>query len=393
MQPRSMVFSDSTRSGTGGPAGVGETTLSVARLNKTFSRATGETFKAIDDVSIDVKKGELVVLLGPSGCGKTTLLRAVAGLETPDSGSIRLGDRVLFDSVTGLVLPPEARHVGMVFQSYALWPHMTVAQNVAYPLRMRGVGRAERDRRVADILAKMRIGDLAQQHPGRISGGQQQRVALARALVCGDGMILFDEPLSNVDAKVRELLRLEILAMQRDFGFTALYVTHDQEEAMALASRIAVVGRGRIEQLGTPEDVYARPVSLGVARFIGSANELAGRIVAPGVVETAVGRLSVAPAATEAATGPEVIVLTRPEHWRFAADGEADAMTGTVAGTVVGAAFLGSVSEHVVALDAPGAEPVTLVIRGPATGLRRPGTNVRCRLSADGPLVFARDAA
>ncbi|MDO9526153.1 MAG: ABC transporter ATP-binding protein, partial [Gemmobacter sp.] len=308
-------------------------------MNKTFKRANGESLKAIDDVSIDIHQGELVVLLGPSGCGKTTLLRAVAGLETPDSGSIRLGGRDLFDSETGLVLPPEARHVGMVFQSYALWPHMTVAQNVAYPLRMRGVGRDERDRRVQDILTKMRIGDLAQQHPGRISGGQQQRVALARALVCGDGMILFDEPLSNVDAKVRELLRLEILTMQRQFGFTALYVTHDQEEAMALASRIAVVGRGRIEQLGTPEDVYCSPVSLGVARFIGSANELQGRIVDTGVIHTDVGQLRVNPSAQSGIAGSDVILLTRPEHWQFATEAAAD----TVAGTIVSAAFLGSV--------------------------------------------------
>ena len=154
----------------------------------------------------------------------------------------------------------------MVFQSYALWPHMTVSQNVEYPMKMRNVPRAERERRVNETLKKMHVGDLADQHPGRLSGGQQQRVALARALVCGDPLILFDEPLSNVDAKVREHLRLEIVTMQRELGFTALYVTHDQEEAMALATRIAVIEAGAIAQIDSPETIYKHPASLGVAR-------------------------------------------------------------------------------------------------------------------------------
>lgn len=386
MLVRSLNFSACNKPEAVEGGALPDVALSITDLSKSFRRANGDRVRAIDDVSVDVGRGEFVVLLGPSGCGKTTLLRAVAGLEQPDAGAIRLGERALFDQARQLNLPPEARRIGMVFQSYALWPHMTVAQNVAYPLRMRGVPRAERDRRVRDILEKMHIGDLAQQEPGRISGGQQQRVALARALVSGDRLILFDEPLSNVDAKVREHLRREIVTMQRDFGFTALYVTHDQEEAMALATRIAVVGNGKIAQFATAEEIYARPVSLEIARFIGSANELAARVTGDGVLETAAGCVRVNPAATAHLSEPEVTLLTRPEHWHFAEDGD----EGALSGQVVSSAFLGPVSEHMVMLDATSDGAVYIVLRGAPVGLRRPGTRVFCRVATDGPLVFAR---
>jgi len=383
---RSLSSSASVERDLGKVSPLSEIALSIRALNKSFQRANGDRVRAIDDVSFDVACGEFVVLLGPSGCGKTTLLRAVAGLEHPDAGSIRLGGRALFDRGRNLNLPPEDRRIGMVFQSYALWPHMTVAQNVAYPLRMRGIPRGERDRRVSEILEKMHIGDLGHQQPGRISGGQQQRVALARALVCGDELILFDEPLSNVDAKVREYLRLEILTMQREFGFTALYVTHDQEEAMALATRIAVVGNGKITQFGTAEEIYSRPVSLDVARFIGSANELVAQVIGDGVLDTAVGQVRLSTNATAHLTQPEVTLLTRPEQWRFVDAMDSDALHGHV----VSSAFLGSVSEHVVKLDTVGEEPVRIVIRGAPAGVRPPGARVACKVSPDGPLVFDR---
>lgn len=358
--------------------------LSITRARKTFRREDGRQVRAIDDVSLDVSAGEIVVLLGPSGCGKTTLLRAVAGLEQPDAGSIDLGGRRLFDAAAGVELPPEARRIGMVFQGYALWPHMSVIQNVAYPLKMRGVARAERLQRARAILDKMHIGELADQNPGRISGGQQQRVALGRALVCGDDLILFDEPLSNVDAKVREHLRLELLTMQRELGFTALYVTHDQEEAMGLATRIAVVDKGRIAQLGTPREVYCTPETLEVARFIGTANELPGEVSGPGQpVSTPVGEI--ASAGLHRATGGTVTVVTRPEDWRFDP-------AGGFAGRIVGAAFLGPVSEHVVELDSTDGASHRIVMRAAGVELRQPGVRVTCRLSAEAPLVYDRPA-
>jgi iron(III) transport system ATP-binding protein len=359
--------------------------LSIRGLRKSFRRADGSIVRAIDDVSVEVAAGEFVVLLGPSGCGKTTLLRAAAGLEHPDEGEIRLGDRALFDAAAQIDVPPEARRVGMVFQSYALWPHMSVGRNVAYPLRMRGVTKDERARRAQDLLDKMHIGDLSQQNPSRISGGQQQRVALARALVCGDDLILFDEPLSNVDAQVREYLRLEILAMQRELGFTALYVTHDQEEAMGLATRIAVVDKGRIAQIGTPLEVYSMPATLGVARFIGTANEIQGDVTgSSGQVSTPVG-----PIATNgrgSATGREVVVLTRPEDWHFDD-------TGAFSGTIVSAAFLGPVTEHLVELDSSSGQQHRIVMRGPGAGLRAVGARVTCRLDPAAPLLFDRPSA
>jgi iron(III) transport system ATP-binding protein len=358
--------------------------LSISNLNKTFRRENGKTVTAIDNASLNIEHGEFVVLLGPSGCGKTTLLRAVAGLERPDTGTISLGEKSFFDSTNRIDLPPEDRHIGMVFQSYALWPHMTVAQNVGYPMRMRGVGKADRYQRVEDILSKMRIGDLAHQYPGSISGGQQQRVALARALVCGDPLILFDEPLSNVDAKVREHLRFEILTMQRTLGFTALYVTHDQEEAMALASRIAVVNQGRVQQFGTPEDIYTRPVSLDVARFIGTAIELTARVVEPGVIDTAAGRLHVEARLTAGHSGGDVTLLTRPEHWHFSESEDANALPGHV----VSAAFLGPYTEHVVRLKTVSREDIVIIVRGSRAELRPPGSAVTCSIRPHDPLIF-----
>ena len=224
--------------------------IRVVNLLKTFKRPKGGgTITPINNISLDVSIDEMVVLLGPSGCGKTTLLRCVAGLEEPDSGEIYINDQLVFSSRAGVLVPPHLRPVSMVFQSYALWPHMSVFDNVAYPLRSRKFGTAKQVQdRVQDVLAIMCLDALARQFPGQLSGGQQQRVALARAIVPGTGVVLFDEPLSNVDARIREQLREEIRRMQRRLKFSALYVTHDQVEAMAVADQIAVLDDGRIVQ-------------------------------------------------------------------------------------------------------------------------------------------------
>ena len=252
--------------------------LALRDIRKHFTRRDGTKVPAVDGIDLEVAQGEFVVLLGPSGCGKTTLLRCIAGLESPDHGEITIhGDRH-YVSAEGLESSPNKRKLGMVFQSYALWPHMKVFSNVAYPLQVKRVSRQQVRERVTEVLKTVGVGELLEQYPGQLSGGQQQRVALARALVSSDGLLLFDEPLSNVDAKVREQLRYEIRRMQQQIGFAAIYVTHDQEEAMELADRIAVLNKGRIAQLGTAQEIYETPADRYVAKFIGATNEILGDV-------------------------------------------------------------------------------------------------------------------
>jgi iron(III) transport system ATP-binding protein len=254
--------------------------IEAKNLFKSFRRRDGTIVHALDDVSLSVFRGELVVLLGPSGCGKTTLLRAIAGLETPSKGEISLGDEVVYSSSGGVFIPPEHRSgVGFMFQSYALWPHMTAFENIAYPLRTMRLAGDEITRRVEDMLGMLSISELAQQYPGDMSGGQQQRVALARALVNSDRAILFDEPLSNVDARVRQQVRVELAALQRRINFSGIYVTHDQSEAMAIADRVAVMHGGRIIQFGTPQEIFIAPQTRFVAKFTGPLNEFQGKIL------------------------------------------------------------------------------------------------------------------
>jgi iron(III) transport system ATP-binding protein len=242
-------------------------------------------------VSARFGDGEIVALLGRSGSGKSTLLRAIAGLETPVSGRITVADRVLFDSEAKVNLPPEARELGLVFQSYALWPHKTVAANVAYPLKLRKRPAAEIDRAVSEVLAGVGLEAYAARYPSELSGGQQQRVALARALVYSPPLILLDEPLSNLDAKLREEARLFIREVIKTRKLTAVFVTHDQVEAMAIADRIMLLDQGRIVQQGAPEALYSQPESLFVADFMGVNNRVEGRIVArgEGLIQIAVG--------------------------------------------------------------------------------------------------------
>jgi iron(III) transport system ATP-binding protein len=231
---------------------------------------------AVDTVSFDVAPGEHVTLLGPSGCGKTTTLRALAGLEAPFAGRIAIGGTTVFDASLRRDLPPERRGVSMVFQSYAIWPHMTVFDNVAYGLRARRVPRTTIPPAVERALALVGLDDLAHRSAARLSGGQQQRVALARAIACDPAVVLLDEPLSNLDAQLRIAMRTELAELRRRLGFTAVYVTHDQEEAFALSDRIIVMRAGRIEQDGTPEELYASPRTQFVARFLGMRNIIPG---------------------------------------------------------------------------------------------------------------------
>jgi iron(III) transport system ATP-binding protein len=240
-------------------------TLTVRNLTKRFAVGTA-TITAVDGISFDVRGGEFFTMLGPSGCGKTTTLRVIAGLEQATSGEITVDGRDF------MAVPPQKRNIGMVFQSYALFPHLTIFENVAYGLRLRGVGAAEVSRRVGATLALLQLEPYATRQPAALSGGQQQRVSIARALVYEPTMLLLDEPLANLDAKLRVMMRDEIRALQRRLGITTLYVTHDQEEATAVSDRLAVFNHGRLIQLGTPEEIYARPQTLFVADFIGRAN-------------------------------------------------------------------------------------------------------------------------
>jgi len=277
--------------------------LELDKLTKRFGDQV-----AVDGLSLVVDKGEFVTLLGPSGCGKTTTLQMIAGFTDVTSGNVSLEGRDL------LAVKPARRGLGIVFQSYALFPHMTAGANVAFGLEMQGVGRAERDARVRDALALVGLGGLGERYPRRMSGGQQQRVALARALVIRPRILLLDEPLSNLDAKLREEMQIELRQIQRTLGTTTMLVTHDQAEAMALSDRVVVMNRGRVEQIATPQQAYERPASPFVARFLGRTNELEA-LVSQGVVKIATGTWSKPTAAPGDATvvvRPEKIALVPP---------------------------------------------------------------------------------
>src|SRR5574340_1596272 len=251
--------------------------LNVEELH--LSYGTGDaTAPILKGVSMQLNRGEVVSLLGPSGSGKTTLLRAVAGLEAPNKGSIRIDDKVVFDGAAGMEVPAEKRNLGLVFQSYALWPHQTVFDNVAYALKLRNLGSAEIKSRVEAALAQLSLDHLAKRLPHQLSGGQQQRVALARALVYNPPVILLDEPLSNLDAKLREEARAWLRELIVKMQLSALCVTHDQGEALAMSDRILLLNGGKIEQQGTPQEMYSNPATLFTADFMGSNNRLAGRV-------------------------------------------------------------------------------------------------------------------
>ncbi len=316
---------------------------------------------AVRDVSLEVPDGELVSLLGPSGCGKTTILRMVAGFVRPNTGRILVGNQVV--SGGDVHVPPERRGMAMVFQSYAVWPHMTVCQNVAYPLRCARVPSGEIQARVQRALELVRLVQLAHRYPHELSGGQQQRVALARALVAEPRVLLLDEPLSNLDARLRDEMREEIGDLQRRLGFTVLYVTHDQSEAMALSHRVAVMRDGRVEQVGTPEEIYEKPATAFVARFVGSASFLEGEVVGggEGTVRVAFpGGQEVRVPATDVARGAATVCL-RPE-W-ISPD-----PNGSVRGRVVRRVFMGDRVDCII--EVPGGRLLwrTEPGRAPAVG-------------------------
>ena len=248
--------------------------MSEVRIEHVFKRFGKVT--AVHDFNLVVKDGEFVSILGPSGCGKTTTLRMIAGFERATEGEIYIGDSCVSSSEKGSFTPPEKRDIGMVFQSYAVWPHMTVADNVGYPLKIQKVPKEERDRRVQEMLELVHLGEYSQRYPNQLSGGQQQRVALARALVAQPGLLLLDEPLSNLDAKLRESMRFEILEIQKKTGITVVYVTHDQSEAMAMSDRVVVMSMGYVQQIGAPHEIYTQPANKMVADFIGLVNFMDG---------------------------------------------------------------------------------------------------------------------
>jgi iron(III) transport system ATP-binding protein len=310
--------------------------ISIQNLVKTFGRQGG--VQAVRGLSVEVPAGCFYVLLGPSGCGKTTTLRCVAGLERPDDGEIRIGDAMVYSKEAGRWVPPEERGVGMVFQSYAVWPHLNVWDNVAFPLqhgRLK-LSRDEVARRVEGVLGLLRLDALARRPVTALSGGQQQRVALARALALEPRVLLMDEPLSNLDAKLREELRVELKLLARRLGITTLYVTHDQTEALMLGDEVAVLDEGAIVQSGPPAELYTAPRHQFVASFLGNMNLLEGRLGAPSdelaVVETALGRLHAALGDRGLAPGAPVLFGVRPEDVEVVAAPVLAARAGRPAG-------------------------------------------------------------
>ncbi|HWP24847.1 MAG TPA: ABC transporter ATP-binding protein [Xanthobacteraceae bacterium] len=321
--------------------------ISINGLSKTFGGGE-EKFAAISDLSLEIKDNQFVTLLGPSGCGKTTTLRLIAGYIAPDAGTIHVDGRLM--SAPGNVVPPDKRGMGMVFQNYAVWPHKTVFENVVFGLKLRKVAAAEARRKVAETLALVNLTGLEGRYPNELSGGQQQRVALARSLVVEPKILLLDEPLSNLDAKLRERMRTELKTLQRRTGITFVYVTHDQSEALALSDYIAVIHGGRLQQYGTPREVYVRPVNRLVADFMGLVNLVPGRVID---VRGGVGRVDLGAILldidlpSDIAAGDNVDIAIRPENIRLA-----KAASGAAArAKITERTFLGNITEYYIALD------------------------------------------
>ncbi|MFM2007486.1 MAG: hypothetical protein RLZZ09_3141 [Pseudomonadota bacterium] len=351
------------------------TAISIRQLTKHF----GET-RVLDRVDLNIEAGEMFFLLGPSGCGKTTLLRHIAGFYTPDAGSVWFGGT----DVTRV--PPHQRETAMMFQSYALWPHLSVAENVAFGLEERKVPKAEIATRVGEALAAVQLGALGERRIQQLSGGQQQRVALARALVVRPRCLLLDEPLSNLDARLRLDMRSEIRRICKDYGLTAVYVTHDQEEALSMADRLAVMACGRLAQVGTPREVYRDPVNRMVAEFIGETNLIPARVLSNAeagavTIETPAGRLTArpVPASWQPASGASAWLSVRPEALRFSA--ATDAQGGELEGIVTDSVYLGSTAQYRLRLT----DDLTLAVteQNPAGIAYAPGDRVRVHAALD----------
>ena len=351
--------------------------VELRHLTKRYGAAA-----VVDDVSLTIDHGVLVCLLGPSGCGKTTTLRLIAGFVEPTAGEIVVGERVV--SAPSRTLPPEARNMSMIFQSYALWPHMTVAENVAYGLTVRKLPREAIAKKVGAMLATTKLADLAARYPGELSGGQQQRVALARALIVEPETLLLDEPLSNLDANLREEMRFEVRRLHDQYRYTTVYVTHDQSEAMTTADLIAVMNAGRIEQLGTPEDIYARPRSEFVARFIGSSNIIRGKALDASHILVA--GVPVACSGIVPASGHDVAITIRQHEIRIDTAPPAGAVQNVVPAVIVRNVFLGNCRDYMVEL---GDGTQIRVVASPQTSIA-PGSRVSLHLPAERCLVLDR---
>src|SRR2546426_4327914 len=339
---------------------------------------------AVEGLNLEVQPSELVSLLGPSGCGKTTTLRLVAGFLRPEAGEIWVGERCL-SSPTGVV-PPERRRMAMIFQSYALWPHMTVAQNVAYGPRLKaGVSKTEREARVKDMLRVVQLGGYESRYPGELSGGQQPRGAVARALGVEPEVLLLDEPLSNLDANLREEMRFEIRRLHATFAITTLYVTHDQGEAMVISDRVAVLHRGRVVQVGTAEDLFQRPRTRFVAEFIGKTNLVDVIVAEPRVVTRGALRLRVA--LTGLKPGASVVVSIRPHEIRLVTRGQcAPPEHNILTGVVQRASYLGDAVDYQVRLSG---SDVALRVTGAPPARVRPGEAVTLAVAPEACVPLA----
>jgi putative spermidine/putrescine transport system ATP-binding protein len=351
------------------------TRLSIAGLEKAYGGV-----RAVRGIDLEVAEGELVSLLGPSGCGKTTTLRCVAGFEIPTGGSIA------FDGADVTGLPPEKRDIGMVFQNYALFPHLTVAQNLAFGLEMRNIDAAARNKRIADVLAMVQLSGYEARYPRELSGGQQQRVALARALVIEPRLLLLDEPLANLDAKLRDEMRFFIRSLQRRVGITAMYVTHDQAEAMVMSDRIVVMFDGLIHQLGSAEDVYDRPATKAVSNFIGLSNFLEGKVAGrDGTrwrIDTALGSVSCG-AGYAPAQGDKASAMIRPEAIELSAEASAGAFPGKVEERY----FLGNIADYRIRM----ADGSILQVQQPAHAAFAVGAALGVRLPAERAWLVRED--
>ena len=323
--------------------------VSVANLVKRYGDVV-----AVDDITIDFEKGTLTTLLGPSGCGKTSTLRCIAGFETPDKGKVSIGDAVVFSQDANV--PPEKRKVGIVFQSYAIWPHMTVFDNIAFPLKIRRASNQQIEKKVNEVMELVRLTGLGDRGATQISGGQQQRVALARALVFDPEVLLLDEPLSNLDTSLRDIVRVEVRRIQRSLGITTIYVTHDQGEALSISDKVVVMRSGKVMASGLPREVYSKPTNDFVASFVGRANLIPGKLTrlsgGVAVVTTEMGELSCGLGLRGTVTeGDQVVVSIKPENVTVSPRDDKSDGQNVFPGKVDFTSYLGAFSEVIVSLD------------------------------------------